>query len=237
MHVLVKGAGADVNLRRWDGQNALSLALHKVMVEHDVATCMMADYSDPDFSGNTFPVYLDQCPEMAFGLLCSGANPGGVIPYRQLLSQKEVNSAIEHYLCVQTYIDAYHTTLKDILFNAVQVDTRVGRGDNGIYQEPLERVLEYMGLSLNFDQVVNAYIDGAEVKRALIPRHVLNAKVWLDLQHRAPRCSSCSKAPTTRLAKLKKCSCGTTRYCNIECQRKHWRTHRPHHKELMLKKK
>jgi hypothetical protein len=50
----------------------------------------------------------------------------------------------------------------------------------GIYQESLERALEYMGLSMNKDQVVNASIDGEAIKRALIPSHVLNAAMWHD---------------------------------------------------------
>jgi antitoxin component of RelBE/YafQ-DinJ toxin-antitoxin module len=42
----------------------------------------------------------------------------------------------------------------------------------------LERVLEYMGLSMNKDQVVNTSIDGTERKRALIPFQLLNADHW-----------------------------------------------------------
>jgi hypothetical protein len=38
-----------------------------------------------------------------------------------------------------------------------------------IYQEPLERALEYLGLSMNPDQVVNTSIDGTTPMRVLIP--------------------------------------------------------------------
>jgi hypothetical protein len=52
-----------------------------------------------------------------------------------------------------------------------------------LYQEPLERTLEYLCLSMNKDQVVNASIDGEEeggVRRALIPGHLLSANHWFD---------------------------------------------------------
>jgi hypothetical protein len=87
---------------------------------------------------------------------------------------------IEEYKCIQAYIDEFHRILKDTLSTKVDVDVRVGRGGRGIYQEPMERALEYMGLSMKKDQVVNASIDGADgiIKRALIPFHVLSAAMW-----------------------------------------------------------
>ena len=42
-----------------------------------------------------------------------------------------------------------HRTLHDVLGNKVIVDRRVGRNSEGVYQEPIERVLEYMGLTRN----------------------------------------------------------------------------------------
>jgi hypothetical protein len=77
----------------------------------------------------------------------------------------------------KTYIDEHHETLKLVLSDNVQVDTR---GDNGLYRVPLTRVLDYMGLSMSKDQVVNTSIDGDDVKRALIPDHLLNANHWFD---------------------------------------------------------
>jgi hypothetical protein len=67
-----------------------------------------------------------------------------------------------------------------MLSDHVHVDTRLGRGDYGIYQEPLERTMEYLGLSMSKDQVVNTSIDGEAVKRALIPGHLLNATHWFN---------------------------------------------------------
>jgi hypothetical protein len=86
---------------------------------------------------------------------------------------------METYSHVQAYIDEYHRILNLVLSEHVPVDTRVGRGDYGLYHEPLERTLEYLGLSMSKDQVVNTSIDGA-VKRALIPGHLLNAIHWFD---------------------------------------------------------
>jgi hypothetical protein len=80
---------------------------------------------------------------------------------------------------------------------------------------------------------VNTSIDGKSGKRrALMPGHPTNANLWFELYQRT-HCSSCSARP----AKLNKCTCFTTRYCNSDCQRKHWPTHRHSHKAVMDKKK
>jgi hypothetical protein len=89
------------------------------------------------------------------------------------------DACIEEYEHTLTYIDGYHEALKGTLSAKVEVDTRFGLGENGIYHEPLERVLEYMGLSMDKDQVVNASIDG-DTKRALIPFQLQNAKLWFE---------------------------------------------------------
>jgi hypothetical protein len=87
---------------------------------------------------------------------------------------------IEAYKQGQAYIDEHHEILKLVLSGNVQVDTRVGRGDNVLFHEPLELVLEYMGLSMREDLVVNTSIDGDDVKRALISGHLFNANHWFD---------------------------------------------------------
>jgi hypothetical protein len=49
-----------------------------------------------------------------------------------------------------------------------------------MYHEPLERTLEYLGLSMNPDQVVNTSIDGNDPMRVLIPNQPRNAKHWYE---------------------------------------------------------
>jgi hypothetical protein len=103
---------------------------------------------------------------------------------------------IETYKNVQAYIDAYHRVLKRVLSEHVQVDRRIGLNHNGVYQEPLERVMEYLGLSMNEDQVVNTSIDGEAVRRALIPGHLPNANHWFD--------KSCKETQRAQLQAKKK---------------------------------
>jgi hypothetical protein len=110
---------------------------------------------------------------------------------------------IEAYSHVQAFIDEYHSILTRVLSDHVQVDTRVGRGDNGIYQEPLERTLEYLGLSMSKDQVVNTSIDGEAVKRALLPGHLLNANHWFNKHFSYKKAL---RSPTGSLPKRKRCT-------------------------------
>jgi hypothetical protein len=121
----------------------------------------------------------DNTPGIAFPMLsCSTDAKNVPIDRRNTLAMR--NEHIEEYKQAQAFIDDYHEILTLVLSDHVQVDTRVGRGDNGIYQEPImECTLEYLGLSMNKDQVVNASIDGeTAVKRALIPSHLLKANHW-----------------------------------------------------------
>jgi hypothetical protein len=123
-------------------------------------------------------------PGTAFAVLSCNTDAKNVL-IDEILSLETRDTHIEEYKLVQAYIDEYHRILNLVLSDHVQVDTRVGRGDYGIYQEPLERTLEYLGLSMSNEQVVNTSIDGEEdVKRALIPGHLLNASHWFDLKRK-----------------------------------------------------
>jgi hypothetical protein len=124
-----------------------------------------------------------------------------------------VNTHIKEFEQIHNFIDEYHTVTEHALTEDVVVDTRVGRGDYGLYHEPLEQVLLYLGLSMEKNQTVNTSIDGKSVTRAMIPGHPTNANLWFELYHRT-YCSSCS----TRLTEPKKCPCrNTTRTIYSHC--------------------
>jgi hypothetical protein len=93
-------------------------------------------------------------------------------------TQATVDGHITEYKAVHAFIDEYHNVIKHALSQDVQVDPRCGLGQMGIYQEPLERVLEYMGLSMDIDQVVNESIDVDGKRHALLPGNVLEANHW-----------------------------------------------------------
>jgi hypothetical protein len=94
------------------------------------------------------------------------------------VDRARTDAAIAKNKSMQAFIEDTSLLLKTTLSDEVEVDTRVGRGDAGIYHEPLERTLEYLGLSMNADQVVNTSIDGEEHKRVLLPNLPRNAKHW-----------------------------------------------------------
>jgi hypothetical protein len=134
----------------------------------DALCCAMGKYA------------TDRTPGIAFAFLSCKTDAKNVKIIKYIGIAKR-DAHIETYPHVQAYIDESHRILNLVLSEHVPVDPRFGLGQMGIYQEPLERTLEYLGLSMSKDQVVNASIDGEEgVKRALIPGHLLNANHWFN---------------------------------------------------------
>jgi hypothetical protein len=122
----------------------------------------------------------DPTPGIAFAFLSCNTDAKNVAITHPLTAAIR-DAHIETYQHVQAFIDEHHRILNLVLSEHVPVDPRFGLGQMGIYQEPLERTLEYLGLSMSKDQVVNTSIDGEEgVRRALIPGHLLNANHWFD---------------------------------------------------------
>jgi hypothetical protein len=80
------------------------------------------------------------------------------------------------------FIERWHGVASNTLSIRVEVDRRVGLGLHGLYQEPLERVLQYLGLSMDADQVVNSSLDDDHnVRRVLLPNCAHNANHWFQL--------------------------------------------------------
>jgi hypothetical protein len=160
LHLLLN-AKADINVRSNMNENALYWAIR-------------------------IPLYTTahRVPGMPFSVLSCDTNTTDV-QIDAHVTQAMVDTSIAEYKAVHAFIEEHHTVLKHALSYDVQVDWRVGLGENGIYQEPLERVLEYMGLSMDIDQVVNRIIDGDTKRRALLPGNVLEANHWHEEYTRA----------------------------------------------------
>jgi hypothetical protein len=183
---LVIDAKADVNYRAPDGSNAFAFA-----VKFNYLSCLYLLLDQPSdatasglvksnallraFGPDDFCVSA-QAQTTAFILLACGANVKESI--KANVPNDRLESATSRYRNVQSFIDEWHGVALTALSDGVRVDTRVGLGDNGLYQEPLERVLQYLGLSMTVNQVVNTSVDGKSVRRALIPNQARVANKW-----------------------------------------------------------
>jgi hypothetical protein len=241
---VILDANADVNARDNDGftpallvcqEDRLMLLQMVVDAKADLGV-KSADGVDSVYWAIHFPndETIHRVPGMPFAVLSCDTDSKNV-DIDVEVTHAMVDTHVNEYTQIQAFIDEYHTVTKHALSEDVVVDTRVGRGDYGIYHEPLERTLEYLGLSMKKNQTVNASIDGKSgVKRTLIPGHPVNANLWFELYQRT-HCSSCR----TQMGRLEgcRCPCLTTHYCNTHCQRQHWQTHKPSHKAVMEQKK
>jgi hypothetical protein len=98
------------------------------------------------------------------------------------VSKKLFGSVVSLYEHIHIFIDRWHGVALNTLSFRVEVDRRVGLGQHGLYQEPLESVMGYLGLSMGADQVVNSSLDdGGDVQRVLLPKCAHNANHWFLL--------------------------------------------------------
>jgi hypothetical protein len=134
---------------------------------------------------------VHRVPGMPFALLSCKTDSNVSTSFNEV-SQPTATAHINEYKQIHAFIDDCHSVAEHTLSEDVVVDTRVGRGDYGLYHEPLEQVLLYLGLSMKKNQTVNASIDGKSVTRALIPGHPTNANLWYELYQRT-HCSSCAQ--------------------------------------------
>jgi hypothetical protein len=180
--------GADVNAQTDKGSTPAMYACHEERLNcsqllldanADITTLCTNTGADALYWAIRMPrnTTAHRVPGMPFSVLSCNTNTTDILIDRAV-TQVIVNGHIAEYKAVHAFIDEHHSILTHALSRDVQVDWRVGLGEDGIYQEPLERVLEYMGLSMDTNQVVNRSIDGDGKRRALLPGNVLEANHW-----------------------------------------------------------
>jgi hypothetical protein len=172
---------ADVNAKSTNGMTALVMALANNTIESALVLLERgADVHIKDIYGRDALYYSlkhsDTTPT-SFFLLCCGVDAKRV-KIDEHVTQAKVDTAVAEYTYLHDVIATKQHVITKALSRDATVDKRVGLGDKGIYQEPLERVLEYLGLSVHPDQVVNSSIDGTLRQRVLIPNQPRNAQHW-----------------------------------------------------------
>jgi hypothetical protein len=184
---LLINEGADMNARDNDGVTPVMIACYEDKLTS--VQLLLSANADIALLSNTGKDALHwtirmppdttahRVPGMPFSVLSCNTNATDIV-IDENVTQHMVDGHIAEYKLVHDFIDEHHNILSHALSRDVQVDRRVGLGENGIYQEPLERVMEYMGMSMNVDQVVNRSIDGDIKRRALLPGNVLEANHW-----------------------------------------------------------
>jgi ankyrin repeat protein len=179
---------ADINARTHGAYTSLMLACR--YRGNDTSLILLERGADIHLKNRFNQDALNHCVarryklSTSFLLLCCGLDVR-LFNTNTQANRPKLNACIAEYKQTHAFIDVYHSSLLRILSTEVPADTRIGLREYGIYHEPLERVLDYCGLSMHADQVVNDSIDRKTklrtVKRALIPGQARNAMYWYDL--------------------------------------------------------
>jgi ankyrin repeat protein len=183
---LMMDAKADVNTRGWNDETALAAALNE---NHFNCLMLLLDHSGggtPATKASALGDVLNSEGELsasaAFMLMAHGAD---IDAAAEEVSENK-RSAASTYANTLRFIERWHEIALNVLSMRVEVDRRVGLGLHGLYQEPLERVLQYLGLSMGVDQVVNNSLDDG-VRRALLPNCARSANHWLQQKKKADK--------------------------------------------------
>jgi hypothetical protein len=191
---LIIDAGADVNVKVANGYTPAvaacrfdRLACLQLLVDKKVDLNMKSDAGNATlYPAILFPPGEEapRVPGMPFAVLSCNTD-SVTVPITDAVTRAMVETHIDEYKQIQAFVDEYHNVAKRALYNDVVVDKRVGLCDNGLYHEPLEQVLFYLGLSMDKNQTVNKSIDGETAAiRAMVPGHPTNANLWYQLYQR-----------------------------------------------------
>jgi hypothetical protein len=95
----------------------------------------------------------NQTPGTACAFLSCNTDAMNVKVDRYSVTLAICDAHIETYQHVQAFIDEFHRILNLMLSEHVPVEPLFGLSQVGIYQEPPECTLEYLGLCMTKDQV------------------------------------------------------------------------------------
>jgi hypothetical protein len=171
---------ADIKAQASNGNTSLYLALWNC--SEDTVFLLLDREAGAHFSNsydqNMLCWTLDRLSKLnAFVVVCCGADSTKVRINQSYVTQATVDACIAECNNIHAFLKRLHQQLMTTLCDRVEVDTRVGRGGSGIYHEPLERVMEYLGLSLSQDQAINPNLDATQHRQS--NHEYKNDKSWV----------------------------------------------------------
>jgi ankyrin repeat protein len=195
-------AKADVNIRGMNRDTALTAAFKQnrfnclmVLLDHGGGGIPASAHTKAHALGCVLK-REEESASVVFMLLAHGADFKAHLLMH--INPEHVQLATSMYGHINRFIDRWHGVASNALSLRVKVDRRVGLGLDGLYQEPLERVLQYLGLSMEADQVVNGSLDDddRDFRRVLLPNCAHNANHWFQLyQQRKKRLAAAHAKP------------------------------------------